>query len=444
MEDKKIVLNKWQAKVWFEKARFLVLACGRRSGKTYFSALKILDFVQKNPNSIVNYIAPYQNQARNIMWELMKQLTPQHWIEKTNENELKINLTNGSIIQLKGADLKPDRLRGIRIDFLVLDEVAYFKNWKTVWVDVLRPTLIDSKGKAIFISNPNGYNHFYDIYQKGLKEEDEYKSYHFTTYDNNHLEKEELDALSKEYQYDQDAYQQEIMAEFIRFSGMVFSGFSRHKHFIPPIEFPKGTNYYRGIDFGFRNETAVVFLAVTPDNKVYLYDIIYKTQVLTPELAVLIKQKSVDKFFNGTWADSAQMSDIAELRKYGISINPVSKSVYKTSTKSESFVMYKTRKLQQLISADKFYIFNHLDDALFEFENYKFKEVYQNGTKQEIPLKVKDHIIDATSYVVINLPEYYEPSLTKPEGLKNEIPRWAYNPPKWSGLKHVKNYDDWN
>jgi len=436
VQDKirKITLNKWQSKVWSDDHRYIVLNCGRRAGKSVYSALKIASFVQKSPNSIVYYVSPTYLQSKSIMWNMLRSYIPSHWIKKENESALTIDCVNGSKIELKGADTAPDRLRGVRIDYLVCDEVAYFKNWSNVWNKVLRPTLLDSKGKALFISSPQGYNHFYDMFNMGKDDnKKEWSSYRFTTYDNEYIDSGEIDKIKHEM--DEDSFLQEHCAEFKRYRGMVFKYFARDKHYIQAIDFPPSTTFYRGIDFGWASPSAVVFCAVVPEGKLYVYDLIYGSHITTPDLVILMKQKSVGRSFAGTWADSSQAADIAEMNNYGISVSSVSKSVTKTGTSSENFVKYKTRKMNQLIKSEKFYIFNHLDKALFEMENYQYKEVHEDGVIKERPMKLHDHFIDAVSYVVVNLPSYYEPSLVETEETRIEIPDWVNKSPSWSGLK---------
>lgn len=434
-EEKQVVLNNWQSKVWIDEHRYVVIDVGRRGGKSTLSALKIATFAQTHPNSVIYYVSPTYQQSKSIMWEMLKSFLPAHWIKSMKEWELKIELTNGCRIELKGADTEPDRLRGVKIDFLICDEVAFFKNWAVVWNNVLRPTLIDSKGSAIFISTPLGYNHFYDLYMKGQSEapEDaEWSSYKFTSYDNQYLDPLEIDKARAEM--DEDTFQQEFMAEFKRYTGLVFKYFTRERHFIPPIEFGANWTFYRGIDFGWTNPSAVPFVAVSPDGKLYVYDLIYQTGLTSPDLALLIKQKSVGRSFSGTWADSAQSSDISEIRQYGLSITPVSKSA-SSGNKGEDWITYKVRKMNELIKANKLFIFNNLDMALFEMENYQYKEVREGDTVRERPAAINNHFIDALSYIIVNLPTYMEQSFVETSETYQEEPDWFINRPRWSGVK---------
>ena len=111
-------------------------------------------------NKEVWYVAPTFNQAKDIMWNLLKTLG-EDVIESTLENTAQIKLINGRKIQLKGSD-RPDTLRGVGISYVVLDEYAFMK--PDVWDLIIRPTLADVRGKALFIGTPEGKNHFYDLW----------------------------------------------------------------------------------------------------------------------------------------------------------------------------------------------------------------------------------------------------------------------------------------
>jgi len=105
---------------------------------------------------------------------------PKEFISKKNEVELSVDLIQGSVITLKGADT-PDSLKGVGLNFCVLDEYGQMK--EMVWDEIIRPMLIDTKGDAIFIGTPVGYNHFWKLYNKE-KDDSDYKSFHFRTVDN--------------------------------------------------------------------------------------------------------------------------------------------------------------------------------------------------------------------------------------------------------------------
>ena len=190
-------LTKAQAEIAKDTTRFRVICCGRRFGKTTLAVEEIKGVALYKPSRIC-YIAPTYQQARDIAWELLKkELQP--IIQKPNESrlELEVNGLKGiSQIFLRGWEAV-ETLRGQQFDFIVIDEIASMRNFWMNWQEVVRPTLTDTKGSGMFISTPKGFNHFYDLYNLPDKDKD-YRSFHYTTYDNPHIPKEEIDKAKAE------------------------------------------------------------------------------------------------------------------------------------------------------------------------------------------------------------------------------------------------------
>lgn len=146
--------------------RFGVLVCHRRWGKTFLAVNALIHSALTCPLSQgrYGYIAPFYKQAKQAAWDYFKQYTSMIPSVVYNESELRIDLPNGSRIRLYGAD-RPDSLRGIYLDGVVLDEVADMR--PQVWGEVVRPLLADRKGWALFIGTPKGVNLLHDLYMKG-------------------------------------------------------------------------------------------------------------------------------------------------------------------------------------------------------------------------------------------------------------------------------------
>jgi PBSX family phage terminase large subunit len=419
MEPTKVELTAWQSKVFKDTHRFIVVSAGRRVGKSTLSALKMIEFALKNANSFITYVAPSYRMAEEIMFRMIKQLLPKMAIERVHEPpKMRFELKNGSMIQLKGADSGPDALRGVRIDYLVCDEISAFRNWEVVWNEVLRPTLTDTKGSALFIGTPKGYNHFFNLYQQE-KNDNDYKSYKFTSYDNTYLDPAEIDKAKQELE--DDVFGQEYLAEFTRFSGLVYKEFSREKNLIKRIPLSPNWNYNRGIDFGFIHPTAVIFMVIDDKGNYIVYDTIRRSRLLNPDLAQLIQQKSGTDRFTLTVADSAQASDIAELNRYGIAVQSVEKT---SKVSGEDFTAYKIRKVSEKLKSGQLQIFDHLEDLISEFENLQYHEVRDGLVYKEVPVKLDDDLLDALAYLIISLPESVTPVF------RNQSTT-AYNKNKW-------------
>jgi phage terminase large subunit-like protein len=157
--DLEIKLLPWQQEVWNDPTRFKVIAAGRRTGKSRLAAWYLIVEALQSEKGHVWYVAPTQQQARDIMWQQLLELA-HPVITGSHVNNMQVKLINGSTISLKGAD-RPETMRGVALKFLVLDEYADIK--PQVFEQILRPALADLKGKTVFIGTPKGRNHFYDM-----------------------------------------------------------------------------------------------------------------------------------------------------------------------------------------------------------------------------------------------------------------------------------------
>jgi len=139
----------------------------RRGGKTVLAVNALIDAALRHPSKDGRYayIAPLLKQARDIAWDYMRRFTAAIPGVEYHESSLEVRLPNGARIRLYGAD-NPDALRGIYLDAVVLDEVADMR--PNLWGEVIRPTLADRKGWALFIGTPRGINLFSELYFKAL------------------------------------------------------------------------------------------------------------------------------------------------------------------------------------------------------------------------------------------------------------------------------------
>ena len=210
MAELNFQLLKWQQEVFKNTTRFKVVAAGRRCGKSRLSAVSLLiEGLNCPEGSAVMYIAPTLGQARTIIWDLLHELG-RPVIKSSHINNLEILLVNGRKILVRGAD-NPDSLRGVSLTYVVLDECAFIK--EDVWQKIIRASLSDKKGRALFISTPSGRNWFYDVFKLGLEGSDEeWKSWHFTTKDNETIDPKEIEAAERTLS--SFAFKQEYLSSF--------------------------------------------------------------------------------------------------------------------------------------------------------------------------------------------------------------------------------------
>jgi hypothetical protein len=227
-----MALSQPQKTIALDDHRFRVAICGRRFGKTHL-ALRELCRYASIPDRLVYYVAPTYRMARQIMWKpLKKKLLALNWVRKINESDLTITLINDSEISLRSSD-NYDSLRGVGIDFLVLDEAADME--PEVWTEVLRPTLSDRGGHAMFLGTPKGMNWLKDIYDMSRMDPDNWSSHQYTTLDGGNVPESEIEAARRDL--DERTFRQEYMASFETYSGLIYYGFSDANICeIPPLQ----------------------------------------------------------------------------------------------------------------------------------------------------------------------------------------------------------------
>ena len=277
MTDLNIQLLDWQQQVWEDPTRFKIVAAGRRTGKSRLAAWMLIVNALQADKGHVFYVAPTQGQARDIMWQTLLELA-HPVVTNAHINNLQIKLVNGATISLKGAD-RPETMRGVSLKFLVMDEYADMK--PEVFEQILRPALADQKGAALFIGTPMGRNHFYDLYKYAELEDDEsYTAWHFTSYDNELLDPDEIYLAKKSMS--SYAFRQEFMASFEARGSEMFK-----EEWVKFGETPEIGDYYISIDLaGFEDvskkrtknskldESAIAVVKVN-ENGWHLENIIY-------------------------------------------------------------------------------------------------------------------------------------------------------------------------
>lgn len=280
MADLNFQLLPWQQEVFKSSARFKVVAAGRRCGKSRLAATTLLIEGLRCPQgSAVLYVSPTMGQSRQIVWDLLLDLG-RDVIQGSHVNNLDITLINGARIYVRGAD-RPDTLRGVSLTYAVLDEVADIK--PEAWEQVIRASLSDKKGRALFIGTPKGRNWFYDTFKLGEDGSDpDWKSWHFTTQDNPLIDPTEIESAKKTLS--SFAFKQEYMASFSNAGSDIFK-----EEWIKYGVEPEHGSYFISIDLaGFEevakqagnskkrlDESAICVVKVTDDGKWFVKEIIH-------------------------------------------------------------------------------------------------------------------------------------------------------------------------
>lgn len=246
-----------QQEVLDDFSRFKILRAGRKFRKTSLGISLLIEGALET-GLTYPYIAPSKVQAKNIVWDDHIQRILNHFKDsgvpyKTNEVELSIRFPNGGKVQLFGVENK-EALRGIsNWGGLFGDE---YDDWaEDIWPTIIRPNLITHKGWAILAGTPKGKR---GLYRMSLNPD--WKEFHYTSYDNPDLSREELKELEEEYRsYGEDYYQQEIMAEYIKPIGVVYKEFNE-EHQVRDFAYDPSLPLHTAWDFGVNDATAIIWL----------------------------------------------------------------------------------------------------------------------------------------------------------------------------------------
>ncbi len=259
-----------QGQVFNNRTRFRVLVAGRRFGKSYLACIELLRGAIERPGETFFYAAPTYRMAKDIAWKVLKKLVPRAWIKAKNETDLKLELVNGSTIELKGTE-NAMALRGRSLAGVVLDEAAFMD--AEVWFEVIRPALADKQGWALFISTPDGTaSWFYDLWCYAVEADKDWKRWQFTTIDGDNVPPEEIEAARG--QLDSRTFRQEFEASFENLSGLVAISFS-DANIAPEIKDIPVLPLLVGLDFNVSPMSAVC--AVKYQSELWVFDEIVLT-----------------------------------------------------------------------------------------------------------------------------------------------------------------------
>ena len=388
-------LTEPQKTVTNSKARFRVLITGRRFGKTYLAINEIAKY-SSQPNKKVWYVAPTYRQAKAICWNVLKEKMLAHrWVKTINHSDLTITLRNNSTITLRGSD-NESALRGVGLDKLIIDEFSDVN--KTAWYEVLRPTLSDTNGHALFCGSPRGFGNWsYELFKMG-ETNNEWESFKYTTLEGQQVSEDEIEQAKQDL--DLRTFQQEYEATFVNYSGMIYYNFSREKNI---VEKYKDNSLFLHIGLDFNVDPMCAVVTVIEKNIVTIIDEIQiyssNTNEMCEEIKNRYKHKNIivypDPSARQRKTSAGGLTDLAILKNFGFDvrckntaplvrdrINAVNSKLKNVAGKSTLFILHTCKNVIKSIERqiykegstipDKDSGFDHFNDALGYLIEYNY------------------------------------------------------------------------
>lgn len=384
-------LTQPQKQVVESKARFKVLITGRRFGKTHLAIRQLIKYASE-PEKKVWFVCPSYRQAKQVCWLALKErLAELNWIKKTNESDLSISLINGSVIALRGADRSYDSLRGVGLDFLVMDEFADISS--EAWYEVLRATLSDRKGGAMFTGTPRGYGNWaYDLYCKGGVDKD-WQSFQFTTLDGGQVDDDEIEQAKSDL--DERTFRQEYLATFETYAGAIYYNFERELN-VKRLK-DNNTTLHIGMDFNIDPMSAAIFQL--ENNKINFIDeiVIYSsnTEELVKEIKNRYPERSIivypDPACRQRKTSAGGKTDLTILQNSGMTVR-----VKNTHPQIRDRINAVNSRLKNTNDQRMMFIDPKCKNIIRGLERHLYKE----GTTQPDKDSGFDHMNDAIGYAV--------------------------------------------
>ncbi len=273
--------------------RWSVVVAHRRAGKTVAMINHLIRAAAlcEREEGRYAYIAPLFNQAKDVAWAYLKRFAGPILAREPNETELRVDLINGSRIRLYGAD-NPDRLRGLYLDGVVLDEYADMH--PAVWGEVIRPLLADRQGWAAFIGTPKGRNAFWEIWDRGTSKP-EWFALMLRASETGLLPPGELEAARRDMTPEQ--YEQEFECSFEAailgaYYGKEIAEAERSGR-IGAVPVDRNVKVQTAWDLGVRDSTAIWFFQVV-ESEVHVIDYYESHSQALSHYDAVIRSKGYD------------------------------------------------------------------------------------------------------------------------------------------------------
>ena len=380
-----------QQAIMTHPARFRVVACGRRWGKSEMAAHLALEYALENAGATVWWVAPSYDQANAYGFDNIKPLVSPSVLTETKRTKPRaFTFDNGSEISFRSAE-REDSLRGPGLDFLVIDEAGSVP--ERAWNEELRPALSDTLGDALMVGTPRGRNWFYRWFQRGQNpDHGDTASWRAPTYQNPHVPDSEIDDAREDMP--ERKFEQEYLAEFVDDTGGVFEDVRQNvEGYELPVAPSDTEDYAIGVDLA-RLDDYTVIVTLDSGGRLVAFDRIRGVSWSRIQQRI---EDAAERYHPGVVAVDATRDNkiVQDLDRGGVNIEPVNFSSKKETLIENLAVALEKNELT--LSSDAVTLVNELE--VFEFD------VTAGGTvRYSAPSGFKDDAVDALALANAILP----------------------------------------
>lgn len=407
-----------------QNIRRIFIQCGRKWGKSEIAMYILVRWAVMNPGSACYYIAPFQKQAKEIIWQrLLKFIPPELMEGEPNRTELRIPLKGGSFIKVDGSD-NYEAYRGITPDIVIYDE---FKDFRPEFHIAMEPNLAPKNAPLVILGTPPNHDCQYTELADEFRDLEDCAHFIAPTEQNPHIPKDWLSKMREKLiaRGELDVWEREYMARFIKGgANAVFPMFSRERHVFNHDELmkmierdKKKLQWFTVADPGTASCFGVLIAALNPYTKVwYWLDEIYEKnhrETSTGRIWPRMQLKEQDLHPQAREDDFDRTSDEAAawfrnemMDRYNVHFRPTEKSA---NAKEEGLSLIKDQLLGRFTEDGQYspvvYVSDRCENLIWEAENY-----IKDEKTGKIPKK-NDHLLDCIRY--LNAAAGYDPTMVQ-------------------------------
>ena len=379
----RIKLHKGQTRAWKSNAKIVAMISGTGSGKTFMGALWLYREIQKYPKDAFLVVSPTYLMFDRVVLPMAKGLLDEltHGVYRAVEKTY--ILPTGGKVFFGSAD-NPLTLEGVHVRAAWMDEAGQMK--REAWDVVLRRTGFHG-GRVLITTTP--YNLGWlktEVFDRWKAGDSNYDVIQFPSIENPYYPREEFERAKRDLP--DWMFRMFYLGEFARPEGLVYDCFNPSVHLVEPFDIPKDWPRVIGVDFGYNNPFAAIWLAVDPDNNVFAYKEYYQREKLPSEAGEEIKRMCEGERIDAVVCDPSRPEAIEELRQLGL-----------PAQSGNNVVLHGIQKVSEKMQSKQLFFFRGLENTLNEIEAYSWKVT--NGAKQEQPVKEFDHLMDAMRYAIM-------------------------------------------
>ena len=357
-----------------EGNRYIFLRGSTRSGKSIASLQYLIVYCLSQPNTLATVARATQVSLKNTILVDFKDImnSMEIWESGTfNKVDNLYTFPNGSIIRFVGCDDTTSRLKGMKSDIALVDEV------NTVDIEPFEQLNIRLSKWVLCPYNPElTPDHWILKYE----EREDAKLLISNWRQNPFLDERTRKAIKDLKLTNPDLYAIYSQGLIVEPREKIFSEVKTY------TETPESKEVYYGIDYGYSSDPSAVIKVTVDGRNLYCQEVLYEKGLTNQDLAFLLKEKGITRE-SVVVADSSEPKSIQELNREGLRIVGVKKG--------SGSILYGIQRMKSF----NILIHEESENLIKEWNNYKFKKD-RSGNITNIPMG-DDHALDALRYVVL-------------------------------------------